>query len=137
MCRDESPRNVRQRIRFVAHKRQAIKPKKFADAIFRLVDRRFGKEKQKSESAVCGGILIPYTESEGNLFHSQKNGIENGRFELLPNANCAVQSGGRRQICEFRPRRYGVQLQFARAGIPFYPKIEESIYAPSNLSWKV
>lgn len=42
---------------------------------FGLCDRRFGKEKQKSESAVCEGILIPYTESEGNLFHSQKNGI--------------------------------------------------------------
>lgn len=37
MCRDESPRNVRQRIRFVVHKRQAIKPKKIANAIFRLV----------------------------------------------------------------------------------------------------
>lgn len=95
------------------------------------------KKKHKSESAVCEGILIPYTESEGNLFHSQKNGIKNGRFELFPNADRAVQSGGRRQICEFRPGRRGVQLQHARDSVPFYPNVEESIHGPSDISRQV
>lgn len=71
------------------------------------------------------------------MFHRREMGLKNGRFELFPNVDRAVQSGGREQIRDFCSGRYGVQLQFARAGIPFCPKIEESIYAQSDLSRKV
>lgn len=43
--RDASLGNVLQQFRFVAHKRQAIKPKKMRQQFFGLCDRRFGKEK--------------------------------------------------------------------------------------------
>lgn len=95
------------------------------------------KKKQNSESAVCEGILIPYTVSEGNLFHSQKMGLKNGRFELFPNADRAVQSSGRRQIRDFRLGRRCIQLQLARDCVPFCPNVEESIHDPSDISRQV
>lgn len=93
----------------------------------------FEKEEAKSNSTVLIGNFNSLSKRRGNLFHRRKNGIENGRQQILHNPHRAVQDGGRKPIRHVLFRRHRVRLQFAGDCVPFLPTIQKSIRHPGDL----